>query len=62
MNFIDIAIEYENKFGEKPPILTTLDVENEEYLNILKKAIEDNKPVDRDYLGTIFMTDETAFY
>lgn len=62
MKFEEIAFEYEKEFGVQPPILTTLDIENEEYLQILKDAIVRGKPVDRDYLGTIFMTDEKAFY
>ena len=62
MRFSEIAMEYERHFGEQPPILTTLDIENELYLKMLKRAIEDNKPLTRNDLGEIFMTDDKAFY
>jgi hypothetical protein len=62
MKFEDIAFEYEQKFGEQPPILTTLDVENKLYLRMLKEAIENNEPLTRNDLGKIFMDDKTAFY
>lgn len=62
MKFEDVAFEYEQKFGEQPPILTTLDVENELYLKMLKESIESNEPLTRNDLGKIFMTDEKALY
>lgn len=60
--FEDVAFRYEMKFGETPPILTTLDTNNQLYLQELEKAIEKGKPISRDDLGAIFMTDEKAFY
>ncbi len=62
MNFEEIAAEYEMEFGVQPPILTTLSTDNELYLQELKNAITRGKPIDRDYLGSIFMTDNDAFY
>lgn len=60
--FEDVAFRYEMKLGEKPPILTTLDTNNQLYLQELEKAIEKGKPISRDDLGAIFMTDDKAFY
>lgn len=60
--FEDVAFRYEMEFGEKPPILTTLDVNDPLYLEQLEKAIEQGKSITRDDLGAIFMTDEKAFY
>ena len=62
MSFEDLAFEYELTFGSHPPILTTLSVDNEEYLKLLRKAIDDEKPLTRNDLGAIFMTDDEAFY
>lgn len=62
MKFEEIAMEYFNTFNENPPILTTLSVENEDYLAMLKKAIESKEPLTRDDLGKVFMTDDSAFY
>lgn len=62
MNFEELAFEYFNTFGEQPPILTTLDTNNKVYLQLIKDAIIDEKPLTKDYLGSIFMTDEKAFY
>lgn len=62
MDFVEIAIEYERVFDEKPPILTTLSTDNELYLKMLKDAIDKNEPLTRDDLGKVFMTDEDAFY
>ena len=62
MNFVDLAFEYESRFGEQPPILTTLSVENEDYLKMLRKSIDEDKPLTRNDLGEIFMTDNKAFY
>lgn len=62
MKFTDIALEYFEKFGENPPILTTLDVENEEYLKMLKEAIESGEPLSKNDLAEVFMTDEKALY
>lgn len=61
-SFVDVAVEYEKTFGEQPPILTTLDVNDPLYLQELEKAIENQKPIDRNYLGSIFMTDDKVFY
>ena len=60
--FEEIAFDYELEFGEHPPILTTLSVDNEDYLKMREKAIENHEPLTRDDLGKVFMTDEEAFY
>ena len=62
MKFEDLAFEYENKFNEKPPILTTVDVNDPLYLEMLREAIENNKPLTRNDLGAVFMRDDKAFY
>ena len=51
-----------NKAGQQPPILTTLDVSDPLYLEQLEKAIKSGKPITRNDLGAIFMTDKKAFY
>ena len=60
--FEEIAFEYEEMFGQQPPILTTLDVENEDYKRELEKAIERQEPITRDYLADIFMVNEEVVY
>lgn len=62
MSFEEIAKKYKEKFGEMPPILSTLDTENEDYLGVLEEAIEIEKPLTRNELGEIFMTNEKAYY
>lgn len=61
-SFIDLAIEYRNIFGENPPVLATLSEEDEEYLKMLEKAIEDEQPLTRDKLAEVFMTNEDVVY
>lgn len=60
--FEEIAFDYEMEFGEKPPILTTLSVDNEDYLNMLEKSIKNHEPLTRNDLAKVFMTDEEANY
>ena len=60
--FEDVAFEYEKAFDKKPPILTTLDVNDPLYLEQLEKAIKSGKPITRNDLGAIFMTNDKAFY
>lgn len=62
MKFEELAQEYYDTFGEFVPVLSTLDVNNEEYLGEVKKAIERKESIDRDYLGEIFMKDKEALY
>jgi len=62
MKFEEIAIKYEDNFGEEPPTLPTLDVENEVYLEFLQQAIEDNQPITKNELGDKFMTNDEAMY
>ena len=62
MKFEDLAFDYENKFNEKPPILTTVSVDDPLYLEMLREAIENNKPLTRNDLGAVFMRDDEAFY
>lgn len=62
MNFDDLRLEYFIRFKESVPILTTLSTDNPRYLAELKKAIDNNKPIDRNYLGRIFMKDKNALY
>jgi hypothetical protein len=60
--FEDVAFEYEKTFGQQPPILTTLDVNDPLYLEQLEKAIKSGKPITRNDLGAIFMTNDKVFY
>lgn len=60
--FEEIAFDYEMEFGEQPPILTTLSVDNEDYLKMLEEAISKHEPLTRNDLGKVFMTDDSAFY
>lgn len=62
MTFEEIAFEYEKAFDKKPPILTTLDVNDGLYLQMLQKAIKEGKPIDRNDLGKVFMTNDKVFY
>ena len=62
VNYETIAKKYRDLFGEIPPIITTLDVENEEYLKVIEKSIKDKKPLTRDMLGEIFMKDNEAVH
>ena len=55
--FEDVAMEYIQKFNEYPPTLTTLNVNNQKYLKLLKKAIRENQKITQDELGSIFMPD-----
>ena len=60
--FEEIAFDYEMEFGEKPPILTTLSIDDEDYLKMLEKSIENHEPKTRNYLAKVFMTDEEVVY
>ena len=62
MNFETVAQEYLDKFGKMPPRLTTLDVENEKYLKMLKEAIKEGTELTRNDLGEVFMPDNNLFY
>lgn len=62
LNFEDLSLEYFIRFKEDVPILTTLSTDDPQYLAELKKAIDNDKPIDRNYLGRIFMTDKNALY
>lgn len=62
MEFEKIAIEYMMTFNEQPPILTTLDTDDELYLNMLKKAIKTKKPLTRNDLADVFMTNDKVLY
>lgn len=62
MDFYDLAFEYELKFGEKPPILTTLSVDDPLYLKQIKNAIDNDSPIDRNDLAEIFMTNDKVAY
>ena len=62
MNFKELCVKYEETFGTYPPILTTLDVENEEYLKMLKDAIDSKEPLTRNELDAIFMPDDELLY
>lgn len=60
--FEEIAFNYEMEFGEKPPILTTLSIDNEDYLKMLEKSIESHEPITRNDLAKVFMTNEEVVY
>ena len=62
MEFKQLAMEYFMVFDTQPPILTTLDTNNEEYLKMLEKAIRTKKPFTRDDLADVFMTDHSVVY
>ena len=62
INFEKIANEYFEKFNQYPPVLTTLDVENKEYLKMLQEAIKNGEPLTRNDLGEIFMPDDNILY
>jgi len=62
MGFEEISKKYEEKFGVFPPILTTLDVENKKYLEMLEKAIELDDSISRNDLAEEFMEDEDLLY
>lgn len=51
----DVVVAYAMKFGEPAPMLTTLDIENPHYLQAIQKAIDSNKPTNRNELAKIFM-------
>jgi len=61
-SFIDLAIEYKKMFGENPPVLATLSEDNEDYLKMVEKAIEEEKPLTMDKLAEVFMTNEDVVY
>lgn len=56
LKFDDVQLRYYEKFGRFPPILTTLDRENQEYLQMLLKAIEKGKELNMNDLDK-FMPD-----
>jgi hypothetical protein len=49
-------------FGENPPVLATLSEDNEDYLKMVEKAIEEEKPLTMDKLAEVFMTNEDVVY
>lgn len=55
LNAENVIADYAMKFGEPAPMLTTLSIENPHYLKELRKAIDNNKPTNRDELAKIFM-------
>ena len=62
MNFEEIKMRYYDAFGEYPPMLVTLDENNELYLKMLSDAIKSGEPLTRDDLAAVFMTDENVVY
>lgn len=62
MNFEELKMKYMETFGEFPPMLVTLDENNKLYLKILNNAIESGKPLTRDDLAAVFMTDDEVVY
>ena len=62
LRFEDVATEYEMTFGKNPPVLDTISLDNQEYLKVLKDAIDNQKEIDYNYLGEIFMKNKKAFY
>lgn len=55
LEFETIAKEYIAQFDEYPPMLTTLDVNNINYLKALRQAIRNNEPLTRNDLAKVFM-------
>lgn len=53
----DIKLQYFIKFGVMPPIIFTMNENDEKYTYILKKCIENNKPLNvndlKQYKGKI---------
>jgi len=62
MKYEDLFTEYLNKFGEQPPMLDTVDPNNEEYLEMLKNAIDNDRKLTRDELADTFYTNDKVFY
>ena len=62
MSFEELCYEYLMQFGENPPILTTLSVDDKEYLELLKEAINSNRKLTQDDLAEIFMRNEKVVY
>ena len=59
LSFDELSSEYEDKFGEFVPILTTVDTENEYYLKMIRDAIDSGKHLTRNDLANVFMTKES---
>lgn len=62
LTFEKVSKYYIRQFGEEPPVLATLSVDDEEYLRVLLDCIEENNKITMNELAEIFMDDENAIY
>lgn len=52
-----IIVQYFMKFKEVPPIVYTVNENDERYLQLVKKSIEKNKPLSEDDFKQVFVTE-----
>lgn len=62
MNFEELAWNYYEKFHKQPPIFSTLDIDNPEYLKMLKEAIDENRELTLDEIEEKVVIHENAQY
>ena len=49
-----VILEYFIKFGEEPPIILTMNEEDEKYIELLRECIAKHKPLTISELNEIF--------